>query len=301
MGPSWDGEGLCHVSVPATSANIGVGFDCLGMALDLRAEFGFQPADELAVEGCPERFQGPDNLVWQSYLYAARRLGHEPCPLRIRIDSPIPLSGGLGSSSACVVAGISAAQIVHGQAIDPYTTIKVAVALEGHPDNVAPAILGGVVSSFSKDGDTTCVRRSVAPGLRFVAIAPPTEVRTEDARRAMPTEVPLEVAVWQMGRCVAMVDALRSGDLQLLAKACDDRLHEPYRRKLIPCYDDARACAMAAGAAAFFISGSGSTMIAVCGSDATAGRVAESERSRLDNAWVRVLRASDSGVRAFVS
>lgn len=291
----------CRVSVPATSANLGVGYDCLGMALDLWAEFEFEPAGELAIEGCEERFRGEDNLVWQSYLEAARHLRVEPRPLRIRIDSPIPLAGGLGSSSTCVVAGVSAAQLVAGRAVDPYLTLRVATLMEGHPDNVAPAILGGVVSSFTKDGEVTSVRDPVHRRLRFVAIAPEVEVRTEEARRAMPTEVPLETCVWQMGRCVATVDALRLGDMRLLSKACDDRLHEPLRSRLIPCYEEVRAATLDAGAAAFFISGSGSTMIAACNSAAEAEPVAAAARACQPGAWVRVLRSSESGLRAGVA
>ena len=270
----------CQVVVPATSANLGVGFDCLGMALELEATFAFEPAAELEILGCEERFRGEDNLVWQSYLEAARQLDVQPVPLRITIDSPIPLSGGLGSSSACVVAGIAAAQVVHDHAIDPYLTLRVATSIEGHPDNVAPAILGGVVSSFIKDGETTSVRDNVSEQLRFVAVAPPIEIRTEEARAAL--------------------EALRWGDLALLGKACDDRLHEPFRKKLIPCYDEVRAVALGAGAGAFFISGSGSTMIAVCNSDELAERVAVAERASQPDAWVRVLRASDQGVRAAI-
>ena len=290
----------CQVVVPATSANLGVGFDCLGMALELEATFAFEPAAELEILGCEERFRGEDNLVWQSYLEAARQLDVQPVPLRITIDSPIPLSGGLGSSSACVVAGIAAAQVVHDHAIDPYLTLRVATSIEGHPDNVAPAILGGVVSSFIKDGETTSVRDNVSERLRFVAVAPPIEIRTEEARAALPREVSLETAVWQMGRCAATLEALRWGDLALLGKACDDRLHEPFRKKLIPCYDEVRAVALGAGAGAFFISGSGSTMIAVCNSDELAERVAVAERASQPDAWVRVLRASDQGVRAAI-
>jgi homoserine kinase len=290
---------VCEVSVPATSANLGVGYDCLGMALDLRATFTLEPASELRIDGCLEKFRGEDNLVWQSYLRASRELGRATTPLHIHIDSPVPLSGGLGSSSTCVVAGVAAAQVLGGLPVDPYASIRIASAIEGHPDNVTPALLGGVVCSFSDDaGEITCVRHSVAESLRFVAIAPAFEIRTSDARQVLPREIPTETAVWQMGRCVAMVDALRTGDLKLLAKACDDRLHEPYRKVLIPCYDDAREASLGAGAAALFISGSGATMIAACGSDEVADRVSKAVAARVDGAWVRVLRASDQGVLA---
>lgn len=291
------GRRYAVVSVPATSANLGVGYDCLGMALDLRATFGLIRSDELEVHGCEERFRGPDNLVWTSFLTGLAALGAEPFPVRIDIDSPIPLAGGLGSSSACVVAGIAAAQALVAGEVDPDLTLRVATQVEGHPDNVAPAVLGGVVSSFVADGETVSTRADVAPNLRFVAVAPPYEVRTSDARRVMPDEVPLSTAVWQMGRCAATLQALCAGDAELLGKACHDRLHEPYRKLLIADYEPLRAVALEAGACAFFISGSGSTMIAVADGPERAGDVREALSGVREGLWVRDLAASPEGAR----
>ena len=289
-----------RVRVPATSANVGVGYDCLGLALDLMAEFCFEPADELSIDGCPERFRGEDNLAWTSYLEACRRLYQRPLPLHLHIDSPIPLSGGLGSSSTCVAAGVVAAQLLHTGGLDPQAALDVACELEGHPDNVAPALLGGLVSSFVDGRSTRSLRFDVAEGLRFVAIAPPYEVRTADARRVMPQSVPTEVAVWQIGHCVAAVHALATGDAELLSSACQDRLHEPYRSALIPDYEPLRRTALAAGAAAFTISGSGSTMLAICDGDEPAGRVLAAVEGMVENRvnglWVRVLPARSHGV-----
>ena len=283
------------VRVPATSANVGVGFDCLGLALDLTATFLMTPAERLEVVGCEERFRGEDNLVWQSYLDACGRLGTDPVPLHITILSPIPLSGGLGSSSACVIAGVGAAMALSGEGFSRERALELAVAMEGHPDNVAPALLGGLVSSFV-DGDvTTSTRMDVAGNLRFVAVAPPYEVRTADARRVLPEEVSRETAVWQMGRCVAVVRALELGDADLLAAACHDRLHEPYRARLIPDYETLRSAAREAGACAFFISGSGSTMIAVADGDAVAAKVASALAEACPGYWLQTLPANTLG------
>ena len=284
------------VRVPATSANVGVGFDCLGIALDLTATFLMTPSDRLEVEGCEQRFRGEDNLVWQSYLDACERLGTQARPLHITILSPIPLSGGLGSSSACVIAGIGAAMALSPEGFDRARALELAVAIEGHPDNVAPALLGGLVSSFVDErGQTTSTRMDVAGNLRFVAVAPPYEVRTAEARRVLPTEVTRETAVWQMGRCVAVVRALELGDAALLAAACHDRLHEPYRAKLIPDYEPLREAALAAGACAYMISGSGSTMLAVADGDETAARVADALRAERPDFWLQTLPANTLG------
>ena len=284
------------VRVPATSANVGVGFDCLGIALDLTATFLMTPSDRLEVEGCEQRFRDEDNLVWQSYLDACERLGTQARPLHITILSPIPLSGGLGSSSACVIAGIGAAMALSPEGFDRARALELAVAIEGHPDNVAPALLGGLVSSFVDErGQTTSTRMDVASSLRFVAVAPPYEVRTADARRVLPETVTRETAVWQMGRCVAVVRAFETGDAALLAAACHDRLHEPYRSQLIPDYEPLRATALEAGASAFVISGSGSTMLAIADGDEVARRVADALTATRPSFWLRTLPANTLG------
>lgn len=287
------------VEVPATTANVGVGFDCLGLALDLWARFSFETADELAIDGCPERFRGRDNLVWTSYVETCHRLHEEPLALHITIESPIPLSGGLGSSSACVVAGIIAAQVLHNGAMDAARALDIACELEGHPDNVAPALLGGLVSSFvdGEHAQSLCLR--VADGVRMVAIAPPYEVRTADARKVMPHEVPLETVVWQTGHAIAAVHALEMGNLDLFSRAAQDKLHEPYRATLIKDYESLRRRALAAGAAAYLISGSGSTMLAVCDGEEIAARVEHAVQGmvegRVDGLWMRVLSVSPTG------
>ncbi len=295
IGENGEKREVAIVRVPATSANVGVGFDCLGIALDLTATFLMTPSDELVIEGCEERFRGEDNLVWQSYLTACGELGVEPEKLRITILSPIPLSGGLGSSSTCVIAGVAAAQILGLGKYDAEQCLVLSTRIEGHPDNVAPAIMGGLVSSFVEGDDTTSTRMDVADNLRFIAVAPPYEVRTADARRVLPTEVPASTAVWQMGRCVAVVRALETGDAELLAKANHDKLHEPYRSKLIPDFEPLKAAALDAGACAFMISGSGSTMLAVADGEKTAARVEAALHEARPDFWLRNLPANSLG------
>ncbi len=285
------------VRVPATSANVGVGYDVLGLSLSLTATFMFAPSDTLQITGCPPRYQGEDNLVWTSYLTACREMGvDEPTPLKIAIHSPIPMSGGLGSSSTCVVAGIAAAQEIMGSGYDKKAALRLATKIEGHPDNVAPAILGNLVSSFVEGDETCSLRWDVAGNLRFIAIAPPYQVLTEEARKVIPTTVPTATAIWQVGRCVAMIQALEKGDAELISRCCHDKLHEPYRAKLIPDYCALRKRALDAGASAFLISGSGSTMLAIADGDEVAARVADSvDDGSIDGLWVRTLKANSFG------
>ncbi|MBQ9007498.1 MAG: homoserine kinase [Atopobiaceae bacterium] len=286
------------VRVPATSANLGVGFDVLGLALDLDATFVFEPADELLVTGCDERFNTPDNLVWKSYLAACDALGLDACPLHIHEDSPIPASGGLGSSSTCVVAGIVAAQALAGRDIDRPFTLSLATRIEGHPDNVAPAVMGGLVSSYVDDGQTVTTRWPVAPNLRFVCLAPPYRVLTSDARMALPSMVPMSSVSWQVGRCLAMVSALASGRTAEIAACCHDRIHEPYRAPLIPDYERLQDACLAAGAITFLISGSGAAMLAICDGDTSAQQVIDAAVATMPELWAKVMRASERGASA---
>ena len=151
------------------------------------------------------------------------------------------------------------------------------------------------MSSFIEDDDTTSTRMDIADNLRFIAVAPPYEVRTADARRVLPKEVPASTAVWQMGRCVAVVRALETGDAELLGKANHDKLHEPYRSRLIPDFEPLKKAALDAGACAFMISGSGSTMLAVADGDELASAVHDALTEARPGFWLRTLSANSLG------
>ena len=284
------------VRVPATSANLGVGFDVLGLALQLQAAYTFERAERLTITGCDERYQGANNMVWAAYLAACDELGLQPWPLHIHEDNTIPSSGGLGSSSTCVVAGIAAAQALHGLKVNRQLTLDLATRIEGHPDNVAPAVMGGLVSSYVEDGHTVTTRWVVAPNLRFVCMAPPYQVLTVDARKALPAMVPMSSVSWQVGRCLAMVSAMASGVGTEIAACCHDRIHEPYRAPLIPDFERLRACTLEAGASTFLISGSGATMLAICDNDQSARQVRETVSALMPELWVRTMRSSEHGV-----
>lgn len=255
---------MIKITVPATSANLGIGYDTLGMAVSLYSHFTFERADELQITGCPEEFQNENNLVYASLIDALREWGEEPFPVKIDIQTEVPVARGLGSSSTCVVAGIMAAAALTGHTVDRAELVRIATAVEGHPDNVAPAILGGAVCSFTPEGGLPrCLRYEVSDRLRFITVIPPHEVHTSEARKVVPQQVALADAVWQMGRIAGMTRGLETGDLALIAAANDDRLQEPFRRALIPDYDDIRATCLEGGAGTLWISGSGSTLMAV--------------------------------------
>ena len=251
-------------TVPATSANLGIGYDTLGMAVSLYSHFTFDHADTLTITGCPEEFQNRDNMVYVAFEQALEQWGMEPFPISIDIQTEIPVARGLGSSSTCVVAGIMGAAALTRRTVTREELVAMATALEGHPDNVAPALLGAAVCSFTPEGELPrCLRYNVSERLRFITIIPPYEVHTSEARKVVPQEVPLSTAVWQMGRIAGLTRGLETGDTELIAAANDDRLQEPYRRKLIPDYDAIHATCLEGGAKTIWISGSGSTLMAV--------------------------------------
>ena len=286
------------ITVPATSANLGIGYDCLGMAVSLYSVFEFDRADELTITGCPEEFRNEDNLVYRSFLSALEHWGEEPFPISIDIQTDIPVARGLGSSSTCTVAGIMGAAALTGRIVGRAEAVAIATEMEGHPDNVAPAIMGSLVCSFTPEGELpSCIRYNVASDLRFVTIIPPYEVKTEEARKVVPQDIKLADAVWQMGRIGGLTRGLEAGDTKLIAAACHDRLQEPYRRELIPEYAEVRDTCIDGGAAAMWISGSGSTLMAVTDD----GLVAESLRARIKamhpDFEVHVLECDTQGVR----
>ena len=255
---------MIKVTVPATSANLGIGYDTLGMAVSLYSHFTFDHADTLTITGCPEEFQNRDNMVYVAFEQALEQWGMEPFPISIDIQTEIPVARGLGSSSTCVVAGIMGAAALTRRTVTREELVAMATALEGHPDNVAPALLGAAVCSFTPEGELPrCLRYNVSERLRFITIIPPYEVHTSEARKVVPQEVPLSTAVWQIGRIAGLTRGLETGDTELIAAANDDRLQEPYRRKLIPDYDAIRATCLEGGAKTIWISGSGSTLMAV--------------------------------------
>jgi homoserine kinase len=255
---------MIKITVPATSANLGIGYDTLGMAVSLYSHFTFERADELTITGCPEEFRNEDNLVYVSLVNALAEWGEEPFGVAIDIQTEVPVARGLGSSSTCVVAGIMAAAALTGHTVTREELVAMATAVEGHPDNVAPAILGAAVCSFTPEGALPeCLRYDVSQKLRFVTVIPPYEVHTADARKVVPQEVPLENAVWQMGRVAGLTRGLETGDTRLIAAANDDRLQEPYRKALIPDYESIRKTCLEGGASTMWISGSGSTLMAV--------------------------------------
>ncbi|MGH7467619.1 MAG: homoserine kinase [Longimicrobiales bacterium] len=258
-----------RVRVPCSTSNLGSGFDCLGLALDRHLTAEFWPGDApLSVErtGTAARITLDRDHVYACFVAELDRLETAVPPGKLVIRSDIPLGRGLGSSASAVVAGLLLAHAVLGQSrVDPRALLPLAEEREGHPDNVAPALLGGLVAvARAQDGSAHPIRLPLSDEIGFAFAAPDLEVPTPLARRALPEHVPHGVAARALGRTAALLHGLALGDTSLLRIGFTDELHVPYRLPLIPGAQRAFAAARAAGAAAITISGSGSGLIAVC-------------------------------------
>lgn len=286
---------MIRVKVPATSANLGVGFDCMGMALDWQGVFTFCfDGPEFMISGCPKAYQNKDNLVYHAFARTLMALGKRVPVVQIHIDTPIPVARGLGSSASCIVAGVLGAVAYSGQKLPLQELLRLATLLEHHPDNVAPALYGSLCASFMENGLPYTAQFAVHEKFRFVTIIPDYEVRTEDARRILPSDMSYADAIYQMGRCATLGKALESGDEEMVRHACIDRMQEPYRSRLIPEYDEVKRLCMDLGALSFVISGSGSTMLAVCTAD-TGGKLCRQLSERFRSWQVLELKAAAEG------
>ncbi len=260
-----------QVWVPATTANLGPGFDCLALTLDLWNEAVFTLGGEditveIEGEGSGSLPDGSENLIARAMTALFDQLGRTaPAGLHIRCRNRIPLASGLGSSAAAVLTGLLAANTLAGNPASRCELLHLAEQIEGHADNVSAALLGGLVI-VAPDTVSPLTHRVDVPPLQVAIALPLIELPTHSARRALPEWVTHRDAVFNLGRTALVVEALRAGDLDLLATAMQDRLHQPYRLRLIPGAAEAIAAARDAGAAAAVLSGAGPSLIAFCAS-----------------------------------
>jgi len=255
------------VHVPATTANLGPGYDCLGLALGLHNVVTLAPADEPGVriegEGAESLPRDGTHLVLGAAQAAADAVGEKLPVLALHQLNRIPLARGMGSSSAAIVGGIVAANELLGFGLSERRMLDIATAVEGHPDNVAPALLGGLTTCCTLESGAVLVERlDVAPGLSCVVAIPDFEVVTHEARKALPATIAHADGVFNLCRVGLIVAGLVSGDFGVLGEAMRDRLHQPYRAHLVPGMDDAIAAALEAGAHGAALSGSGPTVAA---------------------------------------
>lgn len=280
------------IRVPASTANLGSGFDVLGLALGLYNTIEMETTSrgvELTVEGeGAERLQGEGkrSLVVRAAEAAFAHLGVTPPGLKVHLRNEIPLKRGLGSSGTACLGGIIGAAELTGRPLSPQEILKLALPLEGHPDNITPSLVGGLTASCLSGGEVRYVRIPLPEAITVVAVIPEQQLSTAEARRALPRQVPFADAVHNVSRVALLVGAMVAGDLSLLDEATRDRLHQPYRAKLLPGMEEVLEVARRGGALAAFLSGAGSTVVALV------NQGAETVGAEMAEAWARIgLRA----------
>lgn len=256
---------MMRIKIPATSANIGSGFDSLGLAVSMYNQVGIDEYDGVCIKSLDdvEVPLSENNLIYKTAKYLYDLCGKPFKGLYIEQLNNIPMARGLGSSSACIVGGLVGANELLGRPFNNDQLLNCAATLEGHPDNVAPALLGGLVTAVLEGGKVWYVRQDIKDDLRFVTIIPDFELKTSLARAALPKEISHKDAVYNLSRAALMSVSLYSGNYQNIRAAADDRLHQPYRLKLIKGAEQVIDHCYALGAYGAYISGAGSTLMAI--------------------------------------
>ena len=263
---------LIKVKSPATTANLGPGFDCLGMAVDiwnfLEVEWCTnnklqEPSIEVHGEGSDELATDTSNLVYQAIKFLFLEAGHQLPEVRLRCENNIPLSRGLGSSAAAISSGLVAANFMLGNLFEPNELLEMAATIEGHPDNVAAAILGNLQLVIGEEDQLYTVSIRPPDDLRLVIFVPDVRIATDDARRVLPSVVSINDAVYNASRVGLLVAGMLTDHVEYFRYSVQDKLHQPYREQLFPAMKVIFKAADDAGALGVFLSGSGSTIMAL--------------------------------------
>ena len=286
------------IRVPATTANLGPGFDAFGCALNLYTDVTFEETDfGLEITGCDEEFAGPDNMAYTSYCAVLASLSEEVRGVKIHIESQIPICRGLGSSAALLVAGAMGANVLRGSKLSTQGLLNITNAMEGHPDNLAPAFYGGLTASMVDNGLPVTVNFPLHPDWEFLALVPDFTLSTPKARAVLPKDVSRADAIYNISHGAMVLKALELGNENLLRTAMQDKLHQNYRRSLIQDYDQIEALVRTTGAA-FCLSGAGPTLLCITRNEGLEEKLAKKLPSVTKANWEMLpLRIDFDGAR----
>ncbi|MBQ3531125.1 MAG: homoserine kinase [Oscillospiraceae bacterium] len=294
---------MIKIRIPASTANIGSGFDSLGIALNLYNYVEMEPEEGCFISSADgsEIPTGEDNLIYSSAKKVFEKAKVPFTGLKIIEENNVPFARGLGSSSACIVGGVSGANELLGNPFSKDELLNIAAEIEGHPDNVSPALLGGFTANAMEENKVCYVKAEVPEKLFFAAFVPPFELKTADARAVIPKEVSVKDAVFNLSRSALITASFLSGKFENLKTGSEDKIHQPYRLPLIPGGSEIIEKSYENGALAAYISGAGSTMMAIfdCGKE-EAEKIAKNILSSGDfEGWKYfILNADNSGASA---
>ncbi len=297
---------MIRIDIPATSANLGAGFDALGIALTMHNRVWMEESDSLSISTVDDIVVPTDetNLIYWAAKHLYEICGKTLPGLRIIQENNIPMARGLGSSSACIVAGILGANRMLGSPMSQSDLINLAAQIEGHPDNTSPAISGGLVASAMEGKRVYSVSVPVSEKISFAVMIPPFELKTEKARGVLPPVYSREDTVYNLSRSALMTASLFSGDLQNLRVAVQDRIHQPYRSGLIENYDNVFRMSYELGSLGTYVSGAGPTIISMidtAGADDFGRLCASHLEERGVHGWrIEILHADSQGARIII-
>ncbi|MGB3695342.1 MAG: homoserine kinase [Spirulinaceae cyanobacterium] len=296
------------VIVPATTANLGPGFDCLGAALNLYNQFKFTKLDksssipvEIIVKGkeADKVSTNTSNLVYQSFLQLYQHLKKQPPAIQIEISMQVPLARGLGSSATAIIGGLMGANEIAGKALQLSQLRDLAITIEGHPDNVVPALLGNCqLSTKNEQGDWSICQLPWHQDIISVVAIPDFELSTEEARKVLPPQISYTDAIFNISRLGLLIRGFETGKEDWLKVGMADKLHQPYRKSLICGYESVKFAALRAGAYGTVISGAGPTLLSLTNSEragSVVSAMAEAWETQGIQADVRVLSIDGVG------
>jgi len=270
---------MIKVNVPATSANLGSGFDSVGLALNLENEFYFFDQQEEVSLPPETNLLNQDSLAHQGMCLVAETIGEKISDFNIAIKTVIPRARGLGSSATLTVAGVVAANLLLKANLKEEVLISLAAQIEGHPDNAAPALIGGLVIAVTSAEGIKYIKVKPRNPLQVIIAVPDFKLATAEARKVLPAVVPHQDAVFNTGRFGMLIASLLSGDYSLLNIAMEDCLHQPYRLPLVPGLKKVMSVALAHGALGSCLSGAGPSILAFC------DQGAEQIREMMEETW----------------
>ncbi|MBU5268655.1 homoserine kinase [Clostridium cochlearium] len=289
---------MLEIKVPGTSANFGPGFDSLGVALNIYNKFYVEETEKgLYIEGCEEKYRNDKNLFYVSMKKVFDKFGYNIKGLKIKIESDIPESRGLGSSASCIVGGVMAANGFIGNKLSKEEILEISTEIEGHPDNVAPSIFGGMTVVVKDENKIYHDKINIDENINFYALIPDFVLSTKESREVLPKTIDYKDGVFNVGRVALMIASLVSGNHENLKIAFEDRLHQPYRKTLIENYDNVIKKCKKNGALGTFLSGAGPTIMALTDKNNEDFMMKiNSELSNLNHKWnIRKLSVDHKG------
>ena len=252
------------LKVPASMSNLGAGFDTFGLAVNLYNIFDIKSSKDFNVKFVDLEIKDEENLFLKVFYRCIELFKKEKLPLEITIKTEIPFSRGLGSSSSAIIGAIKAFDTIYDKKLEHDDIFKIAYEFEPHPDNLVPALMGGFNVCLKDEEQTFFNTIDFPKELKILAIIPDIKISTEQARKILPKSIDIKDAIYNIQRSNLLVSSLINKRFELLKEAVQDKLHQPYRKSLIPFYEDIELLAYENGAKAVFISGSGSTVGVFC-------------------------------------